>query len=65
MKKKGLEKDGLEKATWDFLGFVLRRNYNLVIGMGKAREFGWTGYNNTWGAFEEAFERLEKEKIVG
>lgn len=39
----GLEKDALEKATWDFLGFVLGRNYDVVISMSKARRLGWTG----------------------
>ena len=42
--RKGLEKDGLERATWGFLGFVLGREYNLVISMSKARKLGWTGY---------------------
>ncbi len=40
----GLEKDAFEKATWGFLGFVLGRDYNLVISMSKARKLGWTGY---------------------
>lgn len=39
----GLEKDSFEKATWGFLGFVLGRNYDVVISMSKARKFGWTG----------------------
>lgn len=40
----GLEKDAFEKATWGFLGFVLGRDYNLVISMSKARKLGWAGY---------------------
>lgn len=40
----GLEKAALEKATWGFLGFVLGRDYNLVISMSKARKLGWTEY---------------------
>ena len=39
----GLEKDAFEKATWDFLGFVLGRNYSIVISMSKARRYGWRG----------------------
>ena len=38
-----LEKDSFEKATWGFLGFVLGRNYNIVVSMSKARKFGWSG----------------------
>ncbi len=43
VEKHGLEEDAFEKATWGFLGFVLGRNYDLVISMGKARKLGWTG----------------------
>ena len=42
--REGLEKDGLYKATWGFLGFVLGRNYDIVISMSKARMLGWTSY---------------------
>ena len=42
-KREGLEEDAFEKATWQFLGFVLGRNFDLVISMSKAREYGWTG----------------------
>lgn len=62
--REGVEKDALEKATWDFLGFVLGREYNIVISMSKARQFGWTGYKDTWEALEETFAELEKEKVI-
>jgi len=62
--KHGLEENALEKATWMFLGFVLGRNYDLIISMSKARKLGWTGYKDTWEAFEEAFDELEKEKVL-
>ena len=60
----GLEKDGLEKATWGFLGFVLGRNYNIVISMSKARKLGWTGYVDSWDALSECFDELADEKIL-
>ena len=41
--REGLEKEAFEKATWSFLGFVLGRNFDLVISMSKARKFGWNG----------------------
>lgn len=63
-KDQGLEEDGFEKATWGFLKFVLGRNFDIVISMSKARKFGWTGYMDTWTALEEAFEELEKNKMV-
>ena len=62
--REGLEKDGFEKATWGFLGFVLGRNYNLVISMSKARRLGWTGYVESWDALSECFKELEAEKVL-
>ncbi|KAI9797965.1 MAG: hypothetical protein M1833_005021 [Piccolia ochrophora] len=60
----GLDSQAFEKATWGFLGFVLGRNYDLVISMSKARRFGWTGYVDTWDALSTTFEDLEEEKIL-
>ena len=60
----GLEKDAFEKATWGFLGFVLGRNYGLVISMSKARRFGWTGYVDSWDALSECLDELEQEKML-
>jgi hypothetical protein len=62
--REGLEKDALEKATWGFLGFVLGRNYDIVISMSKARKLGWTGYVDNWDALEQSFDELAKEKIA-
>lgn len=62
--REGLEKDALEKATWAFLGFVLGRNYDIVISMSKARKLGWTGYVDSWDALEESFDDLAREKIA-
>ena len=59
-----LEKDAFEKATWGFLGFVLGRNYGLVISMSKARKLGWTGYADTWDALTVCLDELEEEKIL-
>lgn len=62
--REGLEKDAFEKATWGFLGFVLGRNYNVVISMSKARKYGWTGYIDSWDALSDCFAELEREKIL-
>ncbi|CZR53516.1 related to wound-inducible protein AWI 31 [Phialocephala subalpina] len=63
-KREGVQEDALEKATWGFLGFVLGREYDIVISMSKARKFGWTGYIDTWESMEATFDELEQEKIV-
>lgn len=41
--REGLQQDAFEKATWQFLGFVLGRDYDVVISMSKARGLGWSG----------------------
>ena len=63
-KEHGLQKDALDNATWGFLAFLLGRNYNTIVNLTKARKLGWTGYTDTWDAFCETFEELEKEKIL-
>lgn len=62
--REGLEKDAFAQATWGFLGFVLGRNYDIVISMSKARKLGWKGYIDSWESLEEAFDELESLKIV-
>ncbi|KAI7211605.1 hypothetical protein KC333_g7593 [Hortaea werneckii] len=43
-KRAGLEFEAFEQATWEFLGFVLGRNYEPVTKMTEARKAGWIGY---------------------
>ncbi|KAL2015073.1 hypothetical protein VTK56DRAFT_6408 [Thermocarpiscus australiensis] len=62
--RENLQKDALEKGTWAFIDFVLGRNYDLVISMSKAREAGWTGYQDTWKAFSDVFGELEAAKVL-
>ncbi|KAF3004839.1 hypothetical protein E8E13_004588 [Curvularia kusanoi] len=63
-KREGLQEDAFDKATWDFLGFVLGRNYDLVMSMSKARRAGWTGYVDTWESLEGVFGKLKEEGIL-
>jgi hypothetical protein len=41
--REGLQKDAFEQATWQFLNFMLGRNFSIVMSMSKARKMGWTG----------------------
>ncbi|KAI5247100.1 hypothetical protein E4T42_06096 [Aureobasidium subglaciale] len=63
-KREGLDKSGIENATWGFSKFVFGRNHNLVISMSKARKAGWTGYEDTWESMEKKFERSVGEKVL-
>ncbi|KAL1601740.1 hypothetical protein SLS60_006655 [Paraconiothyrium brasiliense] len=62
--REGLDKTTFEKATWGFLGFVLGRNYDLVMSSSKARKIGWRGYRDTWESLEEVFNELERAKVL-
>jgi hypothetical protein len=62
--REGLQKDAFEKATWAFLDFVLGRSYDIVMSMSKAREYGWTGYYDTWKALSDVYGELEADKIL-
>lgn len=63
-KETGIEEDAWDKATWGFLAFVLGRDYDCVVSMSKARKLGWTGYQDTWEAFEETFAELEEAQML-
>lgn len=63
-KREGLQDDAFDKATWTFLGFVLGRDYDLVISMNKARKAGWTGYVDTWESLEEVLEVLGERGVL-
>lgn len=56
--REGLDKATFNKATWAFTGFALGRNFDLVISMSKAREFGWSGYRDTWASLRDVFEQM-------
>ncbi|KAF2679111.1 NAD dependent epimerase/dehydratase family protein [Lentithecium fluviatile CBS 122367] len=62
--REGLQEDVFEKATWGFLGFVLGRAFDLVIGMSKARKAGWVGYEDTWECLEGVFGELGERGLV-
>lgn len=62
--REGLDKNIFDKATWGFLGFVLGRNFDIVISMSKARECGWTGYRDTWHALQDVFEEMKGNGVL-
>lgn len=62
--KYNLDQSVWDTATWDFLTFVLGRDWSCVGSMSKARELGWTGYVDTWTELVDTFETLEKEGIL-
>jgi hypothetical protein len=63
-RREGLQKDAFEKATWQFLNFIMGRNYNLIINMNKARKLGYQGWADTWDSLVNCLDELEAEKIL-
>ncbi|QKX62772.1 uncharacterized protein TRUGW13939_09937 [Talaromyces rugulosus] len=59
-----LDQKAWENATWDFLTFVMGRDWSCIGTMSKARRLGWTGYADTWEELEETFSILEREGIL-
>ena len=62
--REGLDKSAFDKATWPFLGFVLGRNFDLVISMSKARGMGWKGYRDTWESLREVFDEMREAGVL-
>ncbi|AEO54541.1 NAD(P)-binding domain protein [Thermothelomyces thermophilus ATCC 42464] len=62
--REGLQKDAFDNATWAFVDFELGRDYDIVLSMSKAREAGWTGYQDTWKAFSDVFGELEAARVL-
>jgi hypothetical protein len=62
--KHELDQGAWDNATWEFLTFLIGRNYSCVASMSKARKMGWTGYRDTWDEFDKAFNDLEEAKIL-
>jgi len=62
--REGLDEKGWEGATWGFLQFVLGRNYDINISMNKAKKFGWTGFADTFEAFQVVFAQMAEKKII-
>jgi hypothetical protein len=60
----GLDGNAFGEATFFFVSAVLGQAYPIVSSMSKARRLGWTGYADTWDAYEETFEELERAKII-
>lgn len=59
-----LDQSAWDNATWGFMAMAFGRKFSTVASMSKARRFGWTGYEDTWEAFDRTFAILEKEKIL-
>ncbi|KAK4117083.1 NAD(P)-binding domain protein [Canariomyces notabilis] len=59
-----LQADALDQGTWAFIDFVLGRNYDIVVSMSKAREAGWTGYQDTWKSLSDVFGEMEAANML-
>ncbi|KAK3899412.1 Iridoid synthase [Staphylotrichum tortipilum] len=62
--REGLQRDAFEKATWDFTDYVLGRKYNAMLSVSKAREAGWTGYQDSWKSLSDVFGEMEAAGVL-
>ncbi|PKX89999.1 uncharacterized protein P174DRAFT_376956, partial [Aspergillus novofumigatus IBT 16806] len=62
--KYNLDQGGWDKATWDFLSFVLGGDWSCIATMSKARRLGWDGHADTWEELEHTFRVLEEAGIL-
>jgi hypothetical protein len=62
--RENLDEAAFGEGTFGFANFVLGRSYSIVCSMSKARRLGWTGYVDTWEAYEKTFDELERERII-
>jgi len=62
--REGIDRTTFGKAPWWFLQFVVGRNFNILISQSKARQAGWTGYQDTWEAFARVFGELEGVNVL-
>lgn len=48
----------------DLFTVILGRNFEILISGSKAREYGYTGFKDTWNSFEQVFQELENIKVL-
>jgi nucleoside-diphosphate-sugar epimerase len=53
-----------DAGTWAFQDWVFQRTWCATLSMNKAREFGWTGYMDSYKSFTDAFKQLEKQGVL-
>ena len=64
-KKYKLQTGDLRKiAPWWHVDADLGRTQECVTDMTKSRELGFLEYRSTWGAFQDLFHRLRKERVI-
>ncbi|KAI0408466.1 NAD(P)-binding protein [Xylaria palmicola] len=60
----GLDQGAWDNATWDFVNFLLGREYSCVASMSKARKMGFNNYADTWDEFQHTLKELETAKML-
>ncbi|KAG4444237.1 hypothetical protein IFR05_000334 [Cadophora sp. M221] len=53
-----------DAGTWQYQDWVFGRTWSATLSISKAREFGWTGYIDSYKSFTEAFEKFKELKQI-
>ena len=57
-------KSTFDCGTWQFQDWVFRRSWSALLSASKAREYGWTGYIDTYNSFIFTFEQFVERGII-
>nr|OQO24548.1 hypothetical protein B0A51_06797 [Rachicladosporium sp. CCFEE 5018] len=53
-----------DAGTWQYQDWVFQRAWNATISFNKAREFGFTGYRDSYKSIVQAWEDMRKAKQI-
>ena len=62
--KYGGNKEAFDWGTWDFMDWAVGRAWPCLSSMTKAREFGFTRYDDTFKTWVETFKCFENAGIL-
>lgn len=53
-----------DAGTWQYQDWVFQRSWSATLSFNKAREFGFTGYKDSYQSITGVFEQLKKEQQI-
>jgi nucleoside-diphosphate-sugar epimerase len=51
-------------GTWAFQDWVFQRTWSATLSMSKARQYGWTGYVDSYECFVKTFDKFKKFGLI-
>ena len=57
-------KTTFDAATWAYQDWVFQRSWSATLSMTKARQFGWTGYRDSYESITGVFQRMRELRQI-